>query len=79
MIANVFIYTGLFTMLLGSIYGVYVGYKGKRSKNDLLNNYNKDFQIGHVNPEMKKLVTIWRVIMFIGFMLTGVGIAIGLN
>ena len=78
MIANIFIYTGLFTMLLGSLYGIYVGYRGKRSKNNILNDdHTGDFKIGNVSPEMKRLITIWRVIMLIGFVLVGIGIAIG--
>lgn len=80
--ANIFIYSGLCIMILGSLYGIYVAIKGFRSR--LGNGSEKQnmlsfFQFGPVSQEMKKLITIWGVIMLAGLIITCVGLAIGLK
>ncbi len=79
--ANIFIYIGFCIMLLGALYGIYVAIKGIRMRKtdgvEKLNMFN--FQFGSVNPEMKRLITIWGIIMVVGFIVTGIGLALGLK
>lgn len=79
--ANIFIYTGFGIMLLDALYGIYIAVKGIKSRNaNSLEKHNIfNFQFGSVSPEIKKLVTVWGVIMILGFAITGIGLAIGLK
>lgn len=78
--ADIFIYSGLGIMLLGALYGIYVAIRGIRSRKDdgsgMLSAFN--FQFGSVNPEMKRLIINWGIIMVAGFIVTCIGLAIGL-
>lgn len=79
--ANVFIYAGLCIMLLGALYGIYVAITGMRDRNeDRLKKQNMfGVHFGFMTPKMKKLMTVWGIIMVLGFIITGIGIAIGLK
>lgn len=79
--ANVFIYAGLCIMLLGALYGIYVAITGMRDRNeDRLKKQNMfGVHFGSMTPKMKKLMTVWGIIMVLGFIITGIGIAIGLK
>lgn len=77
-----FIYTGLGIMLLGSLFGIYVGFKGMKSLQENgsgARNILSRFEFRPVSPELKRLINIWRLIMLIGMVVTGIGLAIGLN
>lgn len=81
MVTNALIYTGLGILLLGTIYGIYVavkGYEGRKGDGGKISLLT-GFQPGSVTPQMKRLIWIWGVIMIIGFVLTGIGITIGLK
>lgn len=76
--ANVFIYGGLGVLLLGSIFGVYVAVKGYMATNwsKTKRIIGPSFYHGNVDPKTERLVRIWVITMFIGFILTGIGMAI---
>lgn len=79
--ANIFIYTGIGIMLLGALYGVCIAVKGigsrKGNGSEIQNMFS--FQFGSVSPGMKKLIAIWGAVMIVGFIITGIGLAIGLK
>ena len=67
-------------MLLGTFYGIYVAIKGIRSRSaSRQQNVLTAFQFGPVSPEIRKLIVIWGVIMFIGLLITAVGLSLGLK
>lgn len=69
-------------MLLGTAYGIYVAIKGIESRKgdgSKIHPIVDGFQFGPVSPEMKKLIIVWGTIMVIGFISTGIGLAIGLK
>ena len=68
-------------MLLGALYGIYIAITGMKSRNENCFKNQNIFgvQLGSMTPKMKKLLTVWGIIMVIGLMLTGIGIAIGLQ
>lgn len=78
---DILIYTGLTILILGSVYGIYAAVKGCREQGfgfgDILtlNRFNRT----PTSPAMKRRITIWAVIMAVGFIVTGIGIATGLN
>ena len=76
--ANFFIYTGLAILIIGSVYGIYVGIQGIRSRNNHDGKFSllPAWQFGPVSPEMKKLIKIWGIIMVVGGIITGIGIGI---
>ena len=57
--ANILIYSGLGIMLLGALYGIFVAVKGieRRKESGLRNVFC--FRLGSVQPQMKKLITIY--------------------
>lgn len=79
--ANIFIYIGIAIMLLGALYGVCIAVKGIRSRksnsSEIQNIFS--FQFGSVSPGMEKLIAIWGIVMIAGFIITGIGLAIGLK
>lgn len=78
---SIIIYCGLGILLIGSIFGFYVAYKGLRDSNGGLARSIKlnVFTQGPPSPYMRKLIKIWLAIMLIGFIITGIGISIGLH
>lgn len=76
--ANFFIYTGLVILLTGAVFGIYVGIQGIRSRKNHSGKFSllAAWQFGPVSPEMKRLIKIWRILMLIGGIITGIGIAI---
>lgn len=80
--ANIFIYIGFGIMLIGAAYGIFVAIKGIESRKrngDKVHSFITGFQFGPVSPEMKRLMIIWGIIMLMGFIFTGIGLAIGLE
>ncbi len=77
--ANIFIYTGIVIMLLGALYGVCIAVKGIRGRKGNESENMFSFQFGSVSPGMKKLIAIWGAVMIVGFIITGIGLAIGLK
>lgn len=69
-------------MLIGALFGFYVAVKGFRAtdwpgikKISIMSG----FQRGKNSPEMKRLTRIWMGVMIAGFILTGIGLTIGIN
>ncbi|MDO4319022.1 MAG: hypothetical protein Q4C34_00460 [Bacteroidales bacterium] len=80
--ASIFIYAGLGIMLVGAAYGIYVAVKGletRKGDSSKPHPFIAGFQFGPVSPEMRRLITVWGVIMIVGLIVTGIGVAIGLN
>ncbi len=79
---NILIYTGLGILLLGACFGIYVSLKGlrnRKSKHSATPLAIPLFQSEPDDPEMKKLKKIWSAVIVIGFIFTGIGIAIALK
>lgn len=80
--ANSFIYSGLAVMLLGAVFGIFVAVKGFRETEwteAKRISIRGSFTRGYVSPRMKKLIRIWVLVMIAGFLITGIGLAIGLG
>lgn len=61
-------------LLLGAIFGVFVAVKGYKATDwgKTRRIIGDSFYYGNVDPKMKKLVRIWVIMMFSGFILEGV-------
>lgn len=78
---NILIYTGLTILILGSLFGIYTAVKACREQD------TSPWHILWVNPlerrpvskAIKRRIITWGIIMAAGFIITGAGIAIGLN
>lgn len=79
--ASTFIYCGLGILLAGTLYGIFVAYKGLKESGGTLHRPMpfKSFTQGTPTPKMKRLIKYWYIIMLIGFIITGIGIAIGFH
>lgn len=80
--ANIFIYTGLAILLIGVVFGFVVAVKGYRATDwhsVKKISYRGMFQRGEPTPQMKTLIRIWGAVMILGFIITGIGLAIGLD
>ena len=78
---HVFIYGGLGRSLAAAVFGFFVAVKGyKETKGNMPQRiFTTDFSYATKSPQMKKLIRIWSVGMIIGFIIIGIGIAVGLN
>lgn len=79
--ANIFIYSGLGILILGSLFGIYIAVRGIKESGG---KFSSELQLNPFNlvnrsPIMKRLTKIWMIIMVIGFIVTGIGISIGLK
>ena len=79
--ANLFIYGGLGILLAAAVFGFFVAVKGYRETKGNMPRRIVPFDFSQVpeSPQMKKLIRIWSVGMIAGFIITGIGIALGLN
>lgn len=77
--ANLLIYGGLGLLIIGACFGIFIAIKGGRETGwaDVrgLSLFNHD----KISPQMKKLTSVWAVIMIIGLLIAGIGLAIGLK
>lgn len=79
---DIFIYTGLGVLLLGSLVGLAAAIKGFITNR----NISPD-DTGPCNPSRpslkphmpQKLLRAWYVLMIVGFIIVGIGISMGLN
>lgn len=79
---NILIYGGLGILLLGSVFGFFVAYKGYKETDwggVKRISARGAFTRGPKTPAMKRLVRLWLAIMILGFVLLGAGISIGLS
>ncbi|MBO5455803.1 MAG: hypothetical protein J6A20_04735 [Muribaculaceae bacterium] len=79
--ANIFIYSGLGILILGSLFGIYIAVRGIKESGGKFSSELQLNPFNHVNrsPVMKRLTKSWMIIMVIGFIVTGIGISIGLK
>lgn len=77
---NVLIYGGLGIMLLGAVFGFFVAVKGYRATDwsKVKRMQVNLFHQGSTTPRMKRLILAWGIIMIIGLIITGIGIATGI-
>lgn len=69
-------------MLVGAIFGLIIAVKGYMQtewRQVRRISYWNNFQFGQMSPQMRKLTRIWAIIMVLGFILTGIGLSIGLG
>ena len=71
--ADFFIYTGLVIMVLGSLYGIYIGIEGFRSRPR--QSVLAGFSFGSVSPRLRRLIALWGAIMAAGLVLTCIGMS----
>lgn len=73
---NIMIYGGAAVMLVGCVFGLIAAFKGVRRKKGL-NAFMPGFS-AKMDPDVKRSVILWGVLMIIGFVMVGSGIAISL-
>ena len=72
--SDILIYCGLGLMLIASIYGLFVAIKGYRRQHSvgLLS-----FPVSNPpDPTIKRLIKIWGILMFAGFVIIGIGMIV---
>lgn len=73
---NVLIYGGAALMLVGCIFGLVGAVKGFCIRKGL-SAFMPDFN-AKIDPDIKKFVILWAVLMIVGFTMVVIGITLGL-
>lgn len=73
---NVLIYGGAALMLVGCIFGLVGVVKGFRIRKGL-SAFMPDFN-AKIDPDIKKYVILWAILVIMGFAMVGIGITLGL-
>lgn len=79
---DVFTYSGLAMVLIGTVLGLYIAIKGYKSTewSRLKKIYVwADFQRGPISPQIRRLSRLWTVIMIVGLILIGTGMTVGID